>query len=376
MGPVTVAVFGGVVLLVIVLTALWGLKILLGVAGLVLGLYLLATWLYTDHRHPDEVHYVSTKDGWDLAIWRVRPKTPVANPIPVLLQHGLGANQRNFDLDDRCSLAHYLARQGYDCYLPALRGNGPSIYRGGSRSDRWKITFEHFIDVDVPAAVEKIRELTGTAKIHFVGQSMGAMIGYALAEGEGDKWMQSFTAVCGPCFFKEMSGFKSILPFRFLLRKLTVLHVNFFMAAQAPLIRFFPRLAGREEVNWENMDGQSLARAAVNVVERQPATLLLQFAKWVEDGEFGSHRGADSWEKNLHKIKVPIYCLGGSADRFCPPAANNRVVDQVGSVQKQYRFFSKADGGLADYGHGDLIVGRTAPDEVFPTILDWIKATG
>jgi len=377
MSPATLAWFAGIVLAIILLTAIFGLSLLFVVILIAIALYLIGTWVYVDDRRPDEIHYIKTKDGWDLAIWRVRPKIKPANSVPVLLQHGLGANQRNFDLDDRCSLAHYLARSGYDCFLPALRGCGPSAYRQWRRPNKWKISFDEFVDYDLPACIDKILELTGARKLHFIGQSMGAMIGYAMAEGEYGNKMMSYTAVCGPCFFKHMQQFRPILPFRFLIKPIAVIRQSFFTRMQAPLLRFFPRFAGNDEVNWRNMDGKTLARAAANVMDDIPRDLILQFAEWIENEDFGSHRGAESWEKNLHKITIPIYCLGGSADRFCVPAANDKVIDKVSSAKKQYRLFSKENGDLADYGHGDIIVGLTAPDDVFPTILEWLhKAEG
>jgi pimeloyl-ACP methyl ester carboxylesterase len=369
----SIAGFGVVVAAVIALTAILGWWFLGLVVVAAIALHLIGRWVFGDDRRPDEIHYVRTADGWDLAIWRVRPKTQPVKPIPVLLQHGLGANQRNFDLDDRYSVAHYLARHGYDCWLPALRGVGPSAYRRWGYPDRWNITFEKFLDYDEPAIFGKILELTGASKLHFIGQSMGAMVGYALAEGPLGEKMQSLTAACGPCIFKHMAQFKPLLPLRKIFRPLVALHISFFAKMQAPIVRFLPRFAGEDEVNWRNMDPAALARAAANVVDDMPRDLLLQFGEWVEHADFGSHRGADSWEKNLHKITVPIYCFGGSADRFCAPPANNTVIDQVSSAKKQYRLFSTANGGMADYGHGDVVVGRTAPDEVFPTILDWVR---
>jgi len=36
--------------------------------------------------------------------------------------------------------------------------------------------------------------------------------------------------------------------------------------------------------------------------------------------------------------------------------------------------FGKAHGQAEDYGHIDFLVGRRAPDEVWPTITRWLEA--
>jgi len=368
----TLTYFAVIVLAVVLTTVLLGWCFLIFILAAATVLYLLGRLLFLDDRRPDEVHYMKTVDGFDIAVWRVRPKTETVQPVPVILQHGLGANQRNFDLDDHYSLAHYLAQAGYDCYLPALRGCGPSAYRG-RRPGKLEITFDQFVEKDMPAVFDGVRDLTGAPVAHFIGQSMGGMIGYAIAEGELAPRMRSLTSVCGPCFFDQMTQFKPVARFHKVLRNSGLIRQTIFTTLQAPLYRLWPSVAGSEEINPENMDGETLARAAVNVLNDMPTTLLKQFGRWVMDGDFGSHRGAESWQKNLHKITVPIYCFGGSADRFCAPAANNTVIEHVSSSFKRYRLFSKANGGLADYGHGDLIVGRTAPGEVYPTILEFLQ---
>ena len=362
---------GGFVVALIASAAIWGLTAWLWIAGFFVALYVIAGIAFTDRRRPDEIHCTTTADGWTLGIWRYRPRGERRRHAPVVLLHGLGANQRNFDLEDRYSVALYLANAGYDCFLPALRGCGPSARRRWGYPDKWNINFDKFVEFDVPAVFDKVRELTGAPQLHLVAQSMGAMIGYAIAEGELGARLKSYVAFNGPCFFAHMQQFAAMAKLRWALKPLLVVHSSVFARIQSIPADFWPAAIGRDEVNPDNVDGPTIARAAVNLVTDMPRDLLFQFAKWIEDREFGSER-PESWEKNLHKITVPIYCLGGPVDFFCVPDANRGVVDKVGSAKKKYRLFSKANGDLADYGHGDLTVGRTAPTEVFPTVLEWI----
>jgi pimeloyl-ACP methyl ester carboxylesterase len=373
MNTATLVTLGVLAAALVILTAFFGWCFLIGILILLWVVYMIGKLWFTDDRNPDEIHYVKTKDGWDIAIWRIRPKTGTERATPILFVHGLGIDQRNFDFNDRFSLSRYLAREGYDCFLPALRGCGPSARKKWNQPGKWDIDFDMFVEQDIPAVIDKVKEITGKPAMHFVGQSMGGMIGYAVAQGEYAPALKSFTSICGPCFFKHMTNFHSMLAIKKMLDFIRMLPVLLLVRIRAPFLRYFPSLAGNEEVNSANVDGDTIACAAFNAMTDIPSRLLKQFAGWVSDGEFGSHKESAHWEKNLSKITTPIYCLVGPVDFFCPSGAIEGVVNQVSSAKKLYRMFSKANGGMADYGHGDLLVGRTAPEEIFPTILSWIN---
>ena len=49
------------------------------------------------------------------------------------------------------------------------------------------------------------------------------------------------------------------------------------------------------------------------------------------------------------------------------------AVDRIRSSDVRYREMGNRFGDSADYGHADLLVGRNAPEEVFPLVLDFIE---
>jgi len=334
------------------------------------GLYVLATIWLVDHRRTDEIHYAKTDDGWDIAVHRLRPRNGKAKKIPVILQHGLAANHRNHDLEDRYSLGLYLAGLGYDCFLPDLRGAGDSMITTWHRRDRWHIGFADYVERDMPAIFAKVKELTKQNNVHYIGHSMGGMIGYAVAEGPLAQRVQSMTSIAGPAMFDKMTQFKTHLRYRWLLNWFPVLHNNVFMRIISPLAYFFPAIA-RTEVNPRNVEGPVIARAGANLIAPIPRKLLLEFGAWVEFGDWGAP-AENTYQQRLNEITVPLYCLAGADDFWCPPRVIEQVPEIVAGEKKRYRLFSKANGDADDYGHGDFIVGRKAPEEVFPTIGDWL----
>jgi hypothetical protein len=64
--------------------------------------------------------------------------------------------------------------------------------------------------------------------------------------------------------------------------------------------------------------------------------------------------------------------VAGDRDRQCSPHAARRTLDALGSARRSYLLFGKAEGQQDHYGHFDLLVGRRAPQEVWPHIDAWL----
>ena len=101
----------------------------------------------------DEAPY-HTSDGWTS---RVRHfPGPGA---PVVCMHGMGANHYNFDYAEDVSLAAYLQHQGWDVWVPELRGD-PGSYNPDPRASI-DFTFDDIATFDVQAILDTIRARTG-----------------------------------------------------------------------------------------------------------------------------------------------------------------------------------------------------------------------
>jgi len=66
--------------------------------------------------------------------------------------------------------------------------------------------------------------------------------------------------------------------------------------------------------------------------------------------------------------------MSGAGDMLATESSVMFAYDRVGSTDKKHRRFSKANGDSADYGHGDLILGYHATEEVFPPIVEWLDS--
>ena len=110
----------------------------------------------------DERHAAPTPDGWNLALYRYRA-LGAARHVPILCGHGMAGTHFIFDLHPDCSLARYLARQGFDVWLVDFRGRGDSWPAGGPQPGlQWN--FDDFAARDLPAAVARVREIVAVRR--------------------------------------------------------------------------------------------------------------------------------------------------------------------------------------------------------------------
>ena len=137
------------------------------------------TKLTGKYGYPTESHFVTTKDGYILQMFRIQKKhTPIKRGLkPVILQHGLIDSSDNWVLNDEDkSLAFLLANLGYDVWIPNSRGNQYSISHKDIKTTSakfWDFSFSEMGRYDVPAIIAYVLEVSGFNKLIYVGHSQG-----------------------------------------------------------------------------------------------------------------------------------------------------------------------------------------------------------
>ena len=125
--------------------------------------------------------------------------------------------------------------------------------------------------------------------------------------------------------------------------------------------------------NRYNMGDETIRRLYANAFENIPPGVSRQLSTMVADGHFTSTDGKIDYAENLEKIRIPMLFVAAKRDNMAPELVVNYAFHRVGSEDKEYRLFARANKDDYDYGHCDLINGKSARDEVFPVILDWLK---
>jgi alpha-beta hydrolase superfamily lysophospholipase len=314
-----------------------------------------------------ERYSAETPDGWSLALHRVRasPRPPLG---PVLLQHGLAACHRTFLFPGR-SLAAWLADAGFDCWVSDLRGTGASRPRGPVRWD-WDI--HDYLDQDLPSILETVLSESGSARLQWVGHSMGGVLLFLYGIRHGGDRLSSGVAVASALDYKVgRNGFQELVRYLGLLEWLPKVPL-------ATVYKLYAPFAGRDNGferfgHYPGNVEREVARAYyASVYHDVSPGVLRSLATTFEDDGFRDREGKIRYALEARRFTVPVLGLAGDRDRQCDPEAVAMTIRAVGSSDKQVRTFGPDHGQKSHYGHFDLIVGRNAPEEVWPVLREWL----
>ncbi|KAM3955559.1 lipase 3-like [Aphomia sociella] len=138
--------------------------------------------------YPVEVHNVITSDNYVLEAHRIphgrdQNNQRDSNKPVVFIMHGLFSSSADFLLmGPERALAYILADAGYDVWLGNARGNYYSrenlVLNPDDRRnlDFWRFSWDEIGNLDLPAYIDYILELTGQSKLHYVGYSQGTTV--------------------------------------------------------------------------------------------------------------------------------------------------------------------------------------------------------
>jgi pimeloyl-ACP methyl ester carboxylesterase len=339
------------------------------VLALLSAISFLAARYFFVSRFPDEIQFGTTSDGWRIAVLRYRPETPTAR-WPLLLVHGIAANRYNLDLTDETSLAKHLRDRGFDVWLVELRGRGfsrrPRLFSGL----HYDWSFDDYAERDLPCAAELVLRGSGADRLHLVGFSTGALASYAwLTDPHRRTKVASLVSVAGATSFKRLGKRLSGR----IIRGIRFLRHRWIFRVLASVSGYVHPTPLQITHNPENLDGATLRRAMVNLIANFSRNELLQYSEWIQRDVFTAIDKRRDYRSELSRITLPALFLAGARDVLAPPDAVKDTFDAVGSTDKQFALLSRAQGKNMNYGHFDLVIGKKAPDEVFPLIAEWLS---
>lgn len=335
-----------------------------------LGLWLLtgcAAWRPAPLPPEAESHRPKTADGWELSLTRYRAVGPVKGR-PVLLCHGIAANERNLDLDAQHSMARWLAAQGREAWTMSLRGTGRSDRPDASRG-RGPITFDDYWRFDLPAAVSHVRAVSGADAVDYAGHSMGGLVLYAYLSQHGPGIASAATLGTptrldwGTPLDGVIALSPKILPRAMLLPS----GAGAFLAAplqaamdDGPFQRFFYNPQSTSRATWEKLMAWGTADVAGGVAH--------QLASLIDRGKFTSTDGSIDLRAGMAAVEVPVLVVAARLDRIALAPAVKDGYRALGGP-KEWLLITRANGARGEYGHMDLVIGERAADEVWSKIL-------
>lgn len=343
----------------------------------------LAVWAHVRYWHRrlsnpldyDERHRVATVDGSAILLSRLwphrQPLQTTHTAPPVLIIHGLAINERNCDATGERSLARHLAASGRDVWLLTLRSGRLDHARG----ERAKIDFTTMAAHDVPLGVAEVLARNGSAQLDLIGFSMGGMLLYAtLGRAVATAQTRRVVIIGSPgrvripmwplSLLRGLPSFLApMMPYRLMAQVF------------APIAEHLVTPLHRIVYNPDNTDAGVVGPVLVDSVHDVPWALHRQFARWaMSDGAVRA--GNVAVLPGLAEVRVPVRFFAGAADRLAPPSSVKIAFDAwgaAGGVDKTFAILGRAHGHRHDYGHGDLMFGRDAVDDLYAPIAQFLN---
>jgi pimeloyl-ACP methyl ester carboxylesterase len=141
----------------------------------------------------------------------------------------------------------------------------------------------------------------------------------------------------------------------------------------APLAGLLHTRVLQASLNSRNTARPVLRRMLATVMENVSLGVARQFRWWIREDLFRSLDGQVDYRANLAGTQVPALFVAGPRDGLAPPEVV-RGAFEAWAGPKAWLCADLAAGFSADYGHGDLIFGRRAPEEIYPPIRAWLVA--
>ncbi|MFN7134374.1 MAG: alpha/beta fold hydrolase [Myxococcales bacterium] len=322
----------------------------------------------------DEVLQVPTADGWRVCLRHYRPRAEPRFVEPVILCHGLGANHYNVDLDERYGLAQQLAARGRDCWVISLRGHRGSDHPTRRNGLRWGFSFDDYRAFDVPAAIAEVLARTGAPRAQWVAHSMGGMLALSLGgTALEEKLAGGIVAIGSPSSFADQPYLQRLARLGVKAAGSTRIAARWLSRLLAPFTGFVEPPFSELAVAPRSIDGRVLRRLYANAFEDLSAGVLQQFDDWVNGDHFRSLDRSVDYQDCMRALKVPVLLVGGNKDMLAPPRCMEKGLSRIGSADKSLLMFGTSYGSAHDYGHGDLIFGRSAPEEILPRVVEWLE---
>ncbi len=308
---------------------------------------------------PDSVVTYQTADGWSAEIRHFPGDGP-----PVLMVHGMGANHYNWDYHPDVSLAHHLQQQGWDVWVPELRGDPGSI--PPHKKARGLIAFDDYALGDLPPIVDAVLEATDSERLFYVGHSMGGMLLYTSLAQFPEKIIAG-VAISSPSSFQHpLKAYKLGKAFGWTMGGNGRVRFKSVAKLAAPFGKsnlIVGRLANRKNLDWGMVKG--MARYALTDL---PKPLVRQALTWVKSGELINLHG-EPWVK---PTDTPLMVLCGIKDKVVSEPDVASTCDRFEDCS--YTELSVANGFSFDYGHIDPVVGASSKSEIYPLVSAFLEA--
>ena len=297
-------------------------------------------------------------------LWHYRNDSVRFSP-PLLIVFSLFSRSYILDLQPGNSFVERLLAAGFDVYL--LDWGVPDERDAANQ-------LEDYVDDYLPAAVERVRHLTGAEEINLLGYCFGSVLSLLYAAHHLDAPLRSLTVMTTPVDLQQLGPLTSVIG-KDGLDVETMLDADGNLPPQI-IHQAFQVLKPTAQITqyvdlWERLWGddyvtahQAMAGWASDHIPL-PGGVAKQLANLVQDNAIVNDTlllGGD--RVTLSAITVPFLTVLATRDHIVPEASAAPLIDLVGSPDKHEL--------RLDAGHVGLLVGRGATKTTIPTIIEFL----
>jgi len=290
---------------------------------------------------------------------------------PVVLVHGFGQNRYAWHMPER-SMSNYLADLGFDVFNVDLRGHGRSEALGSERSRG----VDDYIRGDLPAVIDRVLALTGYSRTFMMGHSLGGLCAAAAAARQPEKVAGVVTM--GPPHALGRGHFVLGNMLRFAGH--TVGRSGLLRGSQRRLpLDLVGKALHATRFAWDSKYAPIPVRGwkpgTFNADELKSYLRSFDGASWgtvnelftlASSGELRSRLDGQSYTRIIEESALPLLAVSGSVDLLANPGSVKPLFERSRASDKRYL--------EVDAGHGDLLVGKQAPEQVWPVVGKWLQS--
>ncbi len=284
-------------------------------------------------------------DGEHLHIQKFHSEN--SKKIPVLMIHGSVEDGRIFYSKNEKGLGPYLAKLGYEVFIPDLRGRGKSTPKVGRKS---KSTMYDILEKDFDVYLSKIKEVCGTTPQIWVGHSWGGVLLLAYYAKKHKDIKVSSMVFLGVKRRISIGGLKKLFM------------VNFYW-------RFFGKILTL-------MYGYLPSKKYGMGSDNESRLTYLETDHWVKTKSWKDKHTTFDYHGAFQEIDLPpILSLTGIKDDVLGHPTDVQLLLKESNAKKAtFKVLGKKNGNLEDYDHINILTSKAAENDHFLLIYEFIRS--
>jgi len=336
-----------------------------------------------------EIHLFKTSDGKILRLTRYRG----GDKGPLVLSHGLGVSSLIYAIDTiETNLLEFLVAAGYDCWLLDYRA---SVDLPTAR-ELW--TADDVATKDYPAALAKVRAITGSATVQMVVHCFGATT-FCMAMLAGLEGVRSAvisqiaTDYVVPWFPQRMLAYLRT-PDLFDLMGIDVVDARATTAdgrlerALDWALQFIVPVPRSERTHdatsnritalygrlyqLDQLNNATVESGLAEMFGEANIDAFKQLALFARSGHVLDSDGNDVYLPHLDRLALPITFIHGAKNACFKPESTARTLSRLSQANGRQLYERHV---IPGYGHIDCIFGKNAATDVYPLIVAHLDKT-